>query len=664
MKSIKSKLILLASCLVTSIIIGLSIIALLASSNALQNTSARMMKAMVKDISLIVENKVNWQLSLVEMIASSDNITDTSKTVEQKLSSLSGIIEKYGYLRIGIADLNGDLISSNNSNTNVGNREYFTNALEGISSTSDPIVSQLDGSFVIVFAAPIIINNEVTGVLVAVKDGNEISNIVSDITFGETGRAFMLNETGVKIAHYNADLVKQQDNDLVNVETNKELTQLAKLEQKMIQGETGVGYYHYNGSDKFLVFSPVNGTKWSVAVSVERDEVLSELNLLIKYFIFFAIIFLLISCVLVYFISDSISKRVKIAISYINPLADGDFTTIVSDKHLKFRDEIGHMIHAIYNMQNSVKNMLQLVIKNSAEIDSDAQNLSAVSQQMSASSNIVANSIQEVAKGTIAQADSLTDITKGLNQFSNNIEQIVADIKSVDSKAQEVMNLSSESNENMKNLAASVNNTNQSFSQFENGIIQLGDNINKIHNITNLINEISEQTNLLALNAAIEAARAGESGRGFSVVAEEIRRLAEQSKESSVNISSLIEEIYKENGVMIETTNSVSKEFSEQTEVINATIVSFNYIVTAVEQMIPKIAMVSKSTEEITDEKNEILGKIEDISAISEETSASSQEISASSEEMTSSSEDVANSAVNLGSRTKEMMKEIEKFKL
>jgi len=216
----------------------------------------------------------------------------------------------------------------------------------------------------------------------------------------------------------------------------------------------------------------------------------------------------------------------------------------------------------------------------------------------------------------------------------------------------------------MHHLADSVNTTNTTFKSFETSITVLGQNIGQINEITNLIKSISDQTNLLALNAAIEAARAGEAGRGFSVVADEIRKLAEQSKHSSDDISILISNIYTQSAQMVITTQEVSKEFANQTGVIDTTLVSFNSIVDALNETLPRIGNINNSARNISDQKNDIVGKVEHIASISQETAATSEEISASTQEMHSSSEEVSAAATNLGIRTQEMMEQVNKFKL
>ncbi|SFR59192.1 methyl-accepting chemotaxis protein [Anaeromicropila populeti] len=664
MKSIKTKLISLSTSLIACVILGLSTLVLIMASKALENTASNVMNSLAAESSKLIESRIKEQLTILELIASNTTLTDSTVSTTQQLASISAFVEKYQYNKMGIASLEGNITYTDHSSGNISELDFFKNAAAGVSTVSDPYMSDADGIVVVSYAVPIMKNNTVIGVLTSTKNDSEISNLVNDITFGKTGRGFLLNKQGVKIAHYNQELVINMDNDFVNVETDKSLTQVVELEKKMVNGETGSGNYVYNGVKKFMVYCPVNGTTWSLGIAVQRDELLSELTELIQIGCVFAAAFLILSFFIVYFIARNITNRIQLATNYILPMSHGDFSCTISEKHLCMKDEVGQMLQAVHTMQQSVRDMLKSMTVHSGEIDADAQSLSAVAQQMSSSSNVVAASIQEITKGTITQTDSLVLIADSFNEFSNAIEKISDDIKTIDQHTQDIMTLSADSNKNMLDLAGSVQNTNQTFSQFKTGIMRLGENISEIHEITNLINEISDRTNLLSLNAAIEAARAGESGKGFAVVAEEIRKLAEQAKESSIDISALIATIYNENTQMIQATNSVGEEFSNQTSVIHNTVDSFNRIVKAVEEVLPNITTVNIAAEKINVEKQDILRKVEDISAISEETSASTEEISASSEEMASSSENVANSASNLGANTAQMMTEIKKFKL
>ncbi|WP_348521814.1 methyl-accepting chemotaxis protein [Clostridium sp. BJN0001] len=192
----------------------------------------------------------------------------------------------------------------------------------------------------------------------------------------------------------------------------------------------------------------------------------------------------------------------------------------------------------------------------------------------------------------------------------------------------------------------------------------VGCNIVKIQDIVTLINNISEQTNLLALNAAIEAARAGEVGKGFSVVAEEIRKLAEQTKESSLSISKIISETSEETTIVIGTTANVKEELKNQKETINKAIKVFGTISSAVNKITPKINDANTSINTLNDNKNIVLSKIESFSDIAQKNSAMSEEISSSTEEMNEFTEKMASSLTLLESMSKEMTVSVDKFKI
>lgn len=188
--------------------------------------------------------------------------------------------------------------------------------------------------------------------------------------------------------------------------------------------------------------------------------------------------------------------------------------------------------------------------------------------------------------------------------------------------------------------------------------------MSKINEITSLIDSIADQTNLLALNAAIEAARAGEAGKGFSVVAEEIRKLAEQSKAASANISNLVASIQSDSSQTIKTTDDVNNKLQDQIEVIKVSLTAFRNIIDLINMRLPKVEHIYNSVLEIKNEKDSIIENLNHVSSAAESASASATEIAASSEQMSASSEEVAATSQNLSELIHKMDEQLNEFTL
>lgn len=394
---------------------------------------------------------------------------------------------------------------------------------------------------------------------------------------------------------------------------------------------------------------------------VEKDSVNLKIKNLMYKNIGLTFITLIIAFLIIIIFANVINKNIKNILEALRSLASGDLSKKCS---ITSNDEIGEIASDINIMTTSMRELILEIKNKSEQLHNNSMTLASVSKEMSASSESVANAVQDVAQGTGMQALDLSDISGLFNNFGQALDQIVHSIKAIENNSTNINIRATESNANMGSLINSVNEMKSSFDSFKLKILNLGKDIKQINEISNVINGVANQTNLLALNAAIEAARAGESGKGFSVVADEIGKLAGQSRVSSESISIMVENISKETALIVDNTEIIGSKFNNQLEDINRVVNSFKIINTSIDEISQEIRGISSTSNNVSNEKEVIFEKVETASSIAQEVSASSEEIAATAEEMSASSEDVAATADELSSMTSEMLHHANKFKL
>lgn len=665
MKSIKTKLSASFGILILCVCIALGAIAYYSANYALSNNAKEMLSSISSQSAKIIESRLDANYDVLETISQRNEIRDLSIPIENKVEILKAEAKRTGFTSLGIGDVNGDVYTMALAHIVLKERPYYQEALKGKRVVTDPIISKDNGNLVINMAVPIKDKDgKVIGVLIGNRDAVELSNITNDITLGKTGKSFIINNSGVAVAHYNKDAVTRRENIIEEAKKDASLQGLADIEKEMIKGKEGTGEYTYQGVSKYVGYAPIKNTNWTIGITIPKSEVLSQLNVLKISILAASLVIVLVGLLLVYLVSRLITTGISTISSHLQLISKGDFTNEVSAKGLKSNDEIGEAFKAVKIMQESIIETIASIKENSISIDLKANNLSKVAEQMTCTAENVSSATRETAVGVSSQATNLMNITNILSTFGNKLDVVVKEIDDIDLKSNYINTLAGSSNDNMKLLIDSVNMVSASFKDFIEKIGNLNKNIIQISEITTLINDISGQTNLLALNAAIEAARAGESGKGFAVVADEIRKLAEQSQASSKNIDSLINGISGEADVIIKNTDKLNGELNNQVGVINTALQSYQNIIAEINDIVSKIGSAHIAVTEINSEKNTISEKIENTSAVSEEVSASSEEIAASTEEMKSASSEVALAANVLNNVTQEMIANVNKFKI
>ena len=374
-----------------------------------------------------------------------------------------------------------------------------------------------------------------------------------------------------------------------------------------------------------------------------------------------AIIFILAVLASVY-LARRIARPLSAVANAAKDIANGDLA--VHAIQYQAKDEIGDLVTAFSIMTSNLRNLVGQVAKSSEQVAAASEELTASAEQSAQAAGQVAETITNVSTGASHQVNTVEQTVSVVQEMKSAINHIASSAYKVSEKSGETARVATTGGEAVLQAREQMQVIKNSVTQSAEVVEKLGERSQQIGEIVDVISGIAGQTNLLALNAAIEAARAGEQGRGFAVVADEVRKLAEQSHEATQKISIIIRDIQAETRIAVGSMNQGTAEVARGTEVIATTGERFNAIVTMVQELNRDIQGIGAATEELSASSDEVVRSVDSVRTVASETAGDTQTISAAAEEQSASMEEIASSSQALAHMAGELQAVISKFHL
>ncbi|ARD57307.1 methyl-accepting chemotaxis protein [Bacillus safensis FO-36b] len=525
-------------------------------------------------------------------------------------------------------------------------RPWYQEALKaenGKQVITKPYVAASTGKMVITIAQKM---KDGSGVIGLDMEIDSLLQKLKEIKIGQKGYAFIMEKDKTVLADPTQKPGSQVNENLASI---------------IFKNKEGSGSYTLKGTDKKVAYVTNELTGWKIGGTMLVSEVEEAAKPVFNTAIIVFSVTLIVAGTLIFFIVRSISKRLSNLARFSKKVSEGD----LRDKlQIQSDDEIGQVGKGFNTMIDSLRSLIGAVQTSVENVASSSEELTASAGQTSKATEHITLAIEQFSSGNESQNDKvelsseeLEEMNRGLQNMNESAESITASsIKSTD--------IAGEGGQLVEKTASQMNVIDQSVKKAENVISALESKSKDITQILGVINGIADQTNLLALNAAIEAARAGESGRGFSVVAEEVRKLAVQSANSAKEIENLIKEIVQDIDVSQEVFTAVNREVQSGLSFTEQTKVSFHNIFEMTKEISDQLQTMNQTVVQLSKGSAHVSEAVREIADVSRESSANIQDIAASAEEQLASMEEISSSSATLSSMAEELRDLISKFKV
>ncbi|MFE4573268.1 methyl-accepting chemotaxis protein [Paenibacillus chitinolyticus] len=471
-------------------------------------------------------------------------------------------------------------------------------------------------------------------------------NQLSSIRVGQTGRIEAMNTKQQLMVTEKADHIGQT----VEVKLEGELQD---------QGRTKADV---NGEQNLVVYTKSKQTDWLIYGFAPLDEITEKANGIFALTVWVAIISALLAIVVGWLMSRMIGKPLVELGHLMNEGEKGNLA--VRTLFTQRQDEIGQVGKSFNGMMSKITDLVNQTSRSADSVLETARELTDASKKTALSAREIATATEDIAGGATSLAVAAENGNDLTTKISEQMKYVIEKNIRMSIATSEVQQMSERGIEQMDELTQKTLQSEQMTHSLVDRVDTLKQSTSSIRKILDVLTKITAQTNILSLNASIEAARAGAAGKGFMVVAGEIRNLADQSRESIVNVAHITEEIQREMDATVEALSAAYPLFREQTESVKEANQMFSSVKNEMDNLLIQLDEVSTSINELNESQLTLADAMTNVSAVAEQSSATSEEVASLSSEQQSVSEGLVHLSGKLEDVSSRLSESLTKFKV